>query len=44
MIGATPSTGLSTAGAIFMALAWTGILSLAVFCFYRIFKSSRRKR
>ena len=43
VIGATASTGLSLGGAIFITLAWGGILSLTVFCFYRIFKSSRNK-
>ncbi len=41
MIGAT---GLSMGGAIFITLAWGGILSLTVFCFYKVFKDSGHKR
>ena len=34
--------GLNTGGIIFMTIAWASIISLVVFCFYKVFKSERK--
>lgn len=35
--------GLQTEGIIFIALAWTCVISLLVYCYGRILKSERKK-
>jgi hypothetical protein len=34
--------GLNTGGIIFMSIAGTSIISLVIFCFYKVFKSERK--
>ncbi len=34
--------GLTTNGIIFLVLAWTVILSLTTFCFYKVFKGEKK--
>ncbi len=35
--------GLTTNGIIFLALAWTIIISLVVISFYKVFKTQQKK-
>jgi len=35
--------GLTVQGIIFMALAWGMIISLSVYCFYKVFKTEQKK-
>jgi len=35
--------GLNTSGIIFIVLAWTVIISLITFCFYKVFKTEQKK-
>ncbi|MCZ6695118.1 MAG: hypothetical protein O7A63_01135 [Acidobacteria bacterium] len=44
MIGVAGPAGLTTGGAIFITLAWGGILGLTIFCFYRIFSTRDRQK
>lgn len=34
--------GLTTNGIIFLALAWTLIISLVIFSFYKVFKTQKK--
>ena len=34
--------GLTTSGIIFLALAWTIIISLVIFSFYKVFKGEKK--
>lgn len=36
--------GMTTAGWIFMAMAWTTILSVAVFCYRKVLQKAAEKR
>ncbi len=44
MIAAAIQAGLTTGGAIFITLAWSGILGLTIFCFYRVFSTRDREK
>ncbi len=44
MIAAANPVGLTTGGAIFLMLAWSGILGLTIFCFYRVFSTRDRRK
>jgi hypothetical protein len=35
--------GLKTGGIIFLVLAWGVIITLTVFCFYKVFKSEKKE-
>ena len=35
--------GLTTNGIIFLVMAWTIIISLTVFSFYKVFKGEKKK-
>ncbi len=35
--------GLNTGGIIFLTIAWGAIITLTVFCFYKVIKSERKK-
>jgi len=35
--------GLTTSGIIFLALAWSIIITLTVFSFYKVFKGEKKK-
>lgn len=39
-----PSLGMTTAGWIFMAFAWTTIISVAVFCYRKVLQKAAEKR
>ncbi len=34
--------GLQPGGIVFMALAWGVIITLTIFCFYRVFRSEKK--
>lgn len=34
--------GLTTSGIIFLSLAWTIIISLVIFSFYKVFKGEKK--
>lgn len=44
MIAVTIQAGLTIGGAIFITLAWSGILGLTIFCFYRVFTTRDRQK
>ena len=44
MIAAANQVGLTTGGAIFLTLAWSGILGFTIFCFYRVFSTRDRRK
>jgi hypothetical protein len=35
--------GLATSGIIFLTMAWTIIISLVIFSFYKVFKGDKKK-
>ena len=34
--------GLKPSGIVFMALAWSVIITLTIFCFYKVFRSEKK--
>ncbi len=35
--------GITTNGIVFISVAWGCILTLAIYCFFRVFRSERKK-
>ncbi len=35
--------GLTASGIVFITIAWGAIIILTIYCFYKVFKSERKK-